>query len=201
MGSERIKLPKPKYNSTTSIEETLLKRRSIRKYKDEPLKLEDVAQLLWAAQGITEPIDGLRTAPSAGALYPLELYIVINNVEGISKGVYKYNLYEHKLVKHNDKDVRDELMIAALEQEYVRDCALVIVISAIYKRTTWKYGARGIKYVYMEAGHVAQNIYLQTVSLNLGTVVVGAFDDERVRSILNMLDEEHPLCIMPVGKL
>ena len=198
---EIIKLPEPRYDSETSIEEALLKRRSIRTYKNESLTIAEVSQLLWASQGITDLEMGFRTAPSAGALYPLEVYVVIGNVQGISKGVYKYNPYKHELVKVKDGDVRDKLAIASLGQTWVRDGAIVIVFSAIYERTTEKYGDRGIRYVHMEVGHAAQNVYLQGVSLNLGTVVVGAFRDDRVREILNMSDKEHPLYIMPVGRI
>ena len=197
--NEKIKLPKPKYDSNTSVEKALRERRSIRKYKDEALTLAEVSQLLWAAQGITDP-RGLRTAPSAGALYPLEVYVVIGNVEGLTKGVYKYKPHGHELVKVRSGDVRDELSVAALGQPWVKEGSIVIVFSAVYERTTQKYGNRGIRYVHIEVGHAAQNVYLQAVSLNLGTVVVGAFRDDEVRKILNVLDEEHPLCIMPVGK-
>jgi len=199
--NEKIKLPEPKYDSNTAVERALLERRSVREYKDEPLTLIEVSQLLWAAQGITEPRKGLRTAPSAGALYPLEVYVVIGNVEGVTQGVYKYKPHEHELVKVRNGDVRNELTIAALGQTWVGEGAIVIVFSAVYERTTQKYGDSGIRYVHMEAGHAAQNVYLQAVSLNLGTVTVGGFEDDEVRRILNMPDEEHPLYIMPVGKI
>jgi len=199
--NEKIKLPEPKYDSDTSVEQALLGRRSVREYKDEPLTLTEVSQLLWAAQGITEPRRGFRTAPSAGALYPLEVYVLIGNVEGAAKGVYKYRPPEHEIVKVKDGDVRDELTAAALGQTWVGDGSVVIVFSAVYERTTQKYGDRGIRYVHLEAGHAAQNAYLQAVSLNLGTGVVGASKDDEVRGVLNMSDEENPLYIMPVGKI
>ncbi len=196
-----IKLPEPKYDSNTSVEQALFERRSVREYKDVPLNLTEVSQLLWAAQGITEPRRGFRTAPSAGALYPLEVYVVIGNVEEVTKGVYKYIPRKHELVKVREGDVRDKLTAAALGQNWVGEGSIVIVFSAVYERTTQKYGNRGIKYVHMETGYAAQNVYLQAVSLNMGTVVVGAFNDDEVRSILNMPDEENPLYIMPVGKI
>jgi SagB-type dehydrogenase family enzyme len=199
--NEKIKLPEAKHDSDTSVEQALLGRRSVREYRNEPLTLTEVSQLLWAAQGITELRRGFRTAPSAGALYPLEVYVVISNVEGVAIGVYKYRPPEHEIVKVRDGDVRDELTAAALGQTWVGDGSVVIVFSAVYERTTQKYGDRGIRYVHMEAGHAAQNVYLQAVSLNLGTGVVGAFKDDEVRSILNMSDEENPLYIMPVGKI
>jgi len=199
--NDTIKLPEPRHNSETSIEKALLERRSIREYKDEPLTLDEVSQLLWSAQGITESHWGLRTAPSAGALYPLEVYVVAGNVEDLPKGVYKYRPHGHKLVKIKAEDVRNELATAALWQSSVKDGAISIVFSAIYKRTTVKYGNRGIKYVHMEAGHAAQNVYLQSVSLGLGTVTVGAFEDDDVKKVLDMPREEVPLYIMPVGRV
>ncbi len=199
--NDKIKLPEPKYDSGTSVEQALLERRSVREYKDEPMRLTEVSQILWAAQGISDPIRGFRTAPSAGALYPLDVYVVIGNVEGVAKGVYKYEPNEHELVKIRNGNVRDEMAVAALGQTWVGEGAIIIVFSAVYERTTQKYGDRGIRYVHMEVGHAAQNVYLQAVSLNLGTAVVGAFEDEEVRKILNMSDVEHPLYIVPVGKI
>lgn len=200
--NEIIKLPEPRYDSETSIEEALSTRRSIRAYKDEPLTLTEVSQLLWAAQGITtSTARGLRTAPSGGALYPLEVYVVIGNVESVTKGVYKYKPHEHELVKVRDGDVRNELAAAALRQTCIGAGSIVIVFSAVYERTTQKYGDRGIRYVHIEVGHAAQNVFLQAVSLDLGTVTVGAFKDDKVKIILNMPNEEHPLYLMPVGKI
>ena len=198
--SSKIKLPSPRYNSGVSIEQALLKRRSVRKYKAEPLTIAEVSQLLWSAQGITNP-NGFRTAPSAGALYPLEVYLVVGEVKGLSQGIYKYLPKQHELLKIKDGDVRRELAIAALGQSWVKDAAIDIVFAAVYERVTRKYGKRGIRYVHMEVGHAAQNIYLQAVSLKLGTVVVGAFEDEKVKEILNMSENEQPLYIMPIGKL
>jgi SagB-type dehydrogenase family enzyme len=195
----RIELPSPRYDSDFSIEETLLKRRSIREYKDEPLKLQQVSQLLWATQGITDP-RGFRTAPSAGALYPLEVYAVVGKVETLKEGVYKYNPQEHELVKRLDGDRRVELAEAALDQSWVQRGAITVVITAVYDRTTVKYGERGVRYVHMEAGHAAQNMCLQATAMDLGTVTVGAFHDEQVREILSLSEDEQPLYILPVGK-
>ena len=194
-----IKLPEPKYDSKVSIERALLERRSIRTYKDEPLKLSEVSQLLWAAQGITGS-RGFRTAPSAGALYPLEVYVVVGSVKDLADGVYKYKHSGHELVKISNGDKRVELYTAALRQGCIKNGAVVFVLSAVYERTTGKYGQRGIQYVHMEIGHAAQNVYLQAASLNLGTVFVGAFYDDQVKAVLNMPDREVPLCIMPVGR-
>ena len=196
---EAIKLPAPEYASKLSIEEALLKRRSVRDYKDQPLELAEVSQLLWAAQGITDQ-RGLRTAPSAGALYPLEVYLVAGNVSGLSAGAYRYVPDGHSLVKVADGDRREELCQAALGQASVKKGAAVIVFTAIYERTTGKYGDRGIKYAHIEVGCASQNVYLQAVSLDIGTVFVGAFHDSRVRELLNLENNEHPHCIMPLGK-
>ena len=194
-----VKLPEPRHDSDVSIEETLLKRRSVRDYTGEPLTLQEVSQLLWAAQGTTNP-RGFRTAPSAGATYPLETYIVVGDVGNLAEGVYRYKSAEHKLVKVLDGDWRGQLAGAALGQSWVKEGAVNIIFTAIYERTTRRYGDRGIRYVHMEVGHAAQNVYLQTVALGLGTVVIGAFRDDQVREILKLPQNEQPLYIMPVGR-
>ena len=196
---ERIQLPEPRYDSETSVEEALAQRRSIRDYADENLTLDELSQLLWAAQGITAPWGG-RTAPSAGALYPLELYVVVGTVEGLESGVYRYRPQEHELEKVKDGDARAALADAALGQEFITDAAITIVFTAVYERTTAKYRERGIRYVYMEAGHAAQNVYLQAVALDLGTVTIGAFFDSDVKTVVGIQEHENPVYIMPVGR-
>ena len=196
---EIVALPEVRLTGNVSLEETLLNRRSVRQYTGEALTLEEVSQLLWSAQGITAEWGG-RTAPSAGALYPLEVYLVAGNVESLTPGIYKYINDGHELVKVRDEDVREELANAALGQTPVRDGAIDIVISAIYERTMKKYGDRGVRYVHMEAGHAAQNIYLQATALDLGTVTIGAFVDELVKEVLSMPEDEAPLYIIPVGR-
>ena len=196
----KIDLPKPRYDSNISIERALFERRSTREYKDQPLTLTELSQLLWAAQGITDPT-GLRTAPSAGALYPIKVYIIIGNVINISDGIYRYEPKDHLLLRIAEGDRRDELYEAAMKQESIRAGETVIVLSANYEPTTSKYGERGVMFVHMEAGHVAQNICLQAVSLNLGVVTVGAFSDERVKEIVEMPEEENPLYLIPVGRI
>ncbi len=195
-----IKLPEAEYTSNTSIEESIKNRRSVRDYKSTPISLNELSQLLWAAQGITYK-NYLRTAPSAGALYPLEIFIAAGNVTGLKDGIYRYESTRHELLLIQDGDKRNSLCNAALNQSCVRDGAVVIVISAVYERVTGKYMARGEKYVHMEVGHAAQNIYLQAYSLKLGTVILGAFDDKKVQNIIQMKANEKPLCLMPVGKL
>lgn len=194
-----ISLPELKYAGATTVEQALRTRRSVREYKNEPLDIAAISQLLWAAQGTNHP-RGYRTAPSAGALYPLELYVVAGNVTGLSPGTYKYIPHRHELKRVIEGDIRAALSTAALNQTFISDAPAVIVVSAVYARTTRVYGERGIRYVHMDTGHVCQNVHLQAVSLGLGTVVVGAFRDNEVKHILHLPDEELPLALMPVGK-
>lgn len=194
-----IDLSRPRLSGTLSVEEALARRRSIRSYADRPLHLQELAQLLWAAQGITDPTGGRRTAPSAGALYPLEIYAVVGEVEGVPPGVWRYLPRSHQLVLLQEGNVRDALCEAAVGQSSVREAPVSIVITGVYARTTMKYGERGERYVHMEAGHAGQNIYLQAESLGLGTVSVGAFHDAEVRRVLGITADETPLYIMPVG--
>jgi len=197
-----INLPQPRFKSQTSIEEALLKRRSIREFKKQPVALMEISQLLWAAQGITEKNKGFRTAPSAGALYPLEVYIIASNIDGLPAGVYKYKPEKHVLLKIKEGYYREVLFKASFEQESVRKSAVIFVLSAIYERTTKKYGQRGKRYVEIEVGHAAQNVYLQATALNLGTVAIGAFDEKELSKILSLPTEEAilPLYMMAVGK-
>jgi SagB-type dehydrogenase family enzyme len=194
-----IHLPQPRYESQTSVEKALLERRSKREYRSEQLTLNEVGQLLWAAEGITHERE-YRTAPSAGALYPLETYVVAGNVKNLPAGFYRYIPRRHELVPMFPGDIRRELCNAALYQESIREAPASLVFSAVFSRTTGKYGKRGIRYVHMEAGNASQNVYLQSVSLNIGTVVIGAFDDASVRRALSLPIEEEPMLIMPVGK-
>jgi len=196
--SEEIMLPEPQRDSDTSIEEALLGRRSVRSYGATAVTLEQLSQLLWAAQGITDP-SGKRTAPSAGALYPLKVYAVVGNVESLAAGVYAYDPAAHSLAKLVDGDHRQDLAQAALNQPSVGQAAIDIVITAVYEITTVKYGERGIRYVHMEAGHAAQNVCLQAVGLKLGAVPVGAFDDAGVQKLLELPEDEIPLYIIPLG--
>ena len=162
------------------------------------MSAEQLSQILWAAGGITSP-NGLRTAPSADATYPLEIYAVVGNVEGIEPGVYRYITDGHKIIRVADGDVRAELSAAALNQRMVAEAPMSVFYSAVFERTTGRYGERGFNYVYIEVGHSAQNVYLQAVSLGLGTCAIGAFLDVRVREILNLPADEEPLYLMPVG--
>lgn len=194
-----IILPEPKYDGDATLAEALLKRRSVREYSGQVLTLQELSQLLWAAQGITDA-RGFRAAPSAGATYPLEVYAVVGDVEGVARGIYRYKPQEHRLLKVASGEWREALARAALDQQWVTQGAVNIVITAIYERTTGHYGKRGVRYVDMEAGHAAQNVCLQAVALKLGTVVVGAFEDRQVAGVLELPDNEIPLYIMPVGR-
>ncbi|MEO0130265.1 MAG: SagB/ThcOx family dehydrogenase [candidate division WOR-3 bacterium] len=193
----KMKLPKPRYKSEVSVEEALLKRRSVRSYKKSPLTLEEVSQLLWAAYGITAEWGG-KTCPSAGATYPLAIYLVVGKVKDLKPGVYQYLPEEHSIKLVSEKDVRKELTEAAWQQEYISNAPINIIIAANYERTTSHYGERGIRYVYMEVGHCGQNIHLQCETMGLGTVVIGAFNDKEVKKILKI--KEEVLYIMPVGR-
>jgi len=194
-----MKLPGPRLQGKVSIEQVLFERRSVRGYKNEPLTLAEVSQLLWAAQGITDDY-GFRTAPSAGALYPLEVYLVAGDVSGLSSGVYKYVPGGHSLTSVLDGDLRSELAKIALNQTFIADAPVSLVITAVYKRTTSKYGERGIRYVDMEAGHAAENLLLQGVALGIGAVTVGAFDDGQMIKLLKLPGDEAPLYIIAAGR-
>lgn len=193
---ESMRLPEPKFKSDISVEEALLNRRSVREFGEDSLTIERVSQLLWSAQGITSKWGG-RTSPSAGALYPLEIYVLVGKVKGIKAGFYHYEPDKHSLTPKNDKDLREELTKASLKQEEILVAPVTLVIAAVYKRTMKKYGQRGMRYVHMEAGSVGENIYLQCGSLGLGTVSIGAFEDEEVKKVLGISEE--PLAIFPVG--
>lgn len=195
-----IKLPEPKTIGTMSVETAIQLRRSVRHFEKAPLSMADVGQLLWAAQGVTLSA-GLRAAPSAGALYPLEVDLVASRVEGLEPGIYRYDPTGHGLARRVKGDQRDALLSATLSQGAISEAAAVLVISAVYERTTRKYGQRGIRYVHEEAGHAAQNVCLQAVSLQLGTVHIGAFQDEEVSKALQLAEDEKPLILLPVGKV
>lgn len=188
---ETISLPPPRLKGEMSLEEALAKRRSIRSYLPTPLTLEEISQVLWAAQGITEPNRGLRTAPSAGATYPYEVYLVTQD------GAFHYIPKGHRLEKIKDGNLKDDLAAAALGQASVRDAGAVFLLSAIYERTA-RYGEKAKMFVYIEAGHIAQNILLQAVTLKLGAVPVGTFNPERVKEVAG-IPEGEVVYLIPVG--
>jgi SagB-type dehydrogenase family enzyme len=193
-----VKLPKPEIRGGMGVEEALGKRRSVRAYLDEPISLKELSQILWAAQGMVD--SWRRTSPSAGATYPLEIYVVVGKVQDIEPGIYRYDPKSHSIEMRKGGDVREELARASLSQLWISDASVVLAIAACYRRTTTRYGRRGERYVHMEAGHVGQNVHLEAVSLGLGTCMVGAFDDRSVKDVLELPEEEEPLYIMPVGK-
>jgi SagB-type dehydrogenase family enzyme len=186
-------LPPPRREGTVSLETALRSRRSVREFEGTALTEAQLGQLLWAAQGASA--DGLRTAPSAGALYPLELYVAT------ASGLAHYEPGTHRLALRLERDPRPELRRAALDQSPVGAAPAVFVIAAVFERTERKYGrARGARYVHMEAGHAAQNLLLEAVALGLGGVPVGAFDDEQVARALALPAGERPLYLIPVGR-
>jgi SagB-type dehydrogenase family enzyme len=194
-----VKLPQPVLSGTVSLEQALLSRRSIRTYSRDALTVDDLTQLLWAAQGVTHP-RGYRTAPSAGALYPLELYAVVGHVIGLPTGYYRYRCREHALERQSPRDLRTELCRAALGQRPVERAPVTFLLTAVYGRMTAKYGSRGVRYTDMEAGHAAQNLSLQATALDLKSVVIGAFQDSDVRQITALPKDEEPLYLVPVGR-
>lgn len=188
-----IPLPSPFPAGNTTLEEALGRRRSVREFSDTPLTMAEVGQLLWAAQGITHE-RGLRTAPSAGALYPLEVYVAS------AEGVFHYDPRAHQLLTVSYEDARPAVYKAALQQDAVRQAPAVFVLTAVYERTAEKYGTeRSPRYVHLEAGHAAQNLLLQAVAMGLGAVPVGAFEDEGLQAALELPADHKPLYLIPVG--
>lgn len=191
--TENTILPIPVSQGKISLEEALAKRRSAREYRGNPLKNEEIGQLLWAAQGITGP-SGRRTAPSAGNLQSLEMYVLTG------EGLYQYLPQAHALKLHLSGDLHRELSAAALDQECVQNAPAVFVIAAIFGRLSPKYGEdRSRRYAHMEAGHAAQNLLLQAAALGLAAVPAGAFSDERVKEVLKLPGDQQPLYLIPVG--
>jgi SagB-type dehydrogenase family enzyme len=195
-----LALPAPQRDGPVSLERALAQRRSVRDFTAEAITLTEAGQLLWAAQGITASTGG-RSAPSAGALYPLEVLLVAGDVAGLDPGVYRYQPEGHGLLALSDGDLRAQLRAASLDQAAVQAASLSLVITGVYARTTGKYGPdRGVRFVHMEAGHVAQNVCLQAVALGLGAVTIGAVEEEALQGVLGLPDEEVPLYVLPVGR-
>lgn len=194
-GEKSVKeLPVPRGKGGLSVEAAIAERRSVRSFAASALTEEEIAQLLWAAQGVTDKRGGLRAAPSAGATYPLETYVVTR------EGVFHYLPEKHALESVKQGDFRKALAGAALGQTCVRYAPATFVFAAVPERTTKRYGNRGIMYVHMEAGHSAQNIHLQAVALGLGSVPVGAFDEAAVASVLGVPKGQQVLYMIPVGR-
>lgn len=194
-----IALQDPDQAGRLTLEATLAKRRSVREFSQGSLTPAEISQLLWAGQGITSQA-GYRTAPSAGALYPLELYVAIGRVESLPAGVFRYQPSKHALEPVGAGDRRRQVSRAALSQAWISDSAAIVAVAAMARRTTRKYGERGLRYIYMEAGHVAQNICLQAVSLDFAVTPVGAFRDDEIRHVLEMGPEAEPIYLLPIGR-
>jgi len=195
-----MRLPKPREKSTVSIEEALQLRRSIREYSPEALDLEQVGQLLWSAYGVTTP-EGFRTAPSAMTLYPLEIYLSTTLVRGLEPGIYRYDGREHELELYLAEDLRTTLYDLSFDQDALRFAPATIVFTGIYEKTYPTFGDAGRDYLHMDLGHAAENVHLQAVSLDLGTVVIAAFNREEAARALRLPENETPLYFMPVGRL
>lgn len=196
MKEENIKLPSPKTIGRMSLEEAIVNRHSVRSFSKKELSLEDISQLLWVAYGqrdVDSVTGASKTVPSAGALYPMEIYLVSPN------GVFHYFSSSHSLKEISDKDLRSALSRAALWQEALTRAAVDFVITCVYDRICWKYGERGMRYAHIEAGHIAQNIHLQAVCLGLGSAPIGAFSDTAVQKALYLPKDNIPLYIIPVG--
>lgn len=199
--TESVRLPEPRTDGAVSVEAALAARRSVRDFDEgAEITLADLSQLLWATQGISPDRRRGRVAPSAGATYPLEILVVAGHVFGLEPGIYRYVPDGHVLEPHQEAvDRRGDLTRDALAQSWLREAPATIVFAADFERTTSRYGTRGEMYVHMEVGHAAENLCLQAVALGLGTVCVGAFDEQRIHGVLALPVRERPLYMVPVG--
>ncbi len=199
---KEILLPKPSYKGSISFEETIYKWKATRKFqKDKPLTLQLLSQLLWAASGTT--VDGVTSAtrvyPSAGAIYPLDIYVVCKNIKDLESGIYKYNCKNHSLILVKKGDFSSQLAYFAVGQMFIAEAPVSFIWVGDYSKVS-RYGDRGTKrYIFADLGHSAQNLTIQATALGLGTVQVGAFNNEKIKSLLEIKQHEDPLYIMPVG--
>jgi SagB-type dehydrogenase family enzyme len=199
----KVKLSPPGLSPGVSLWESIQKRRSVRNFKNEAIPENALSTLLWASQGVTTkyPEFALRAAPSAGALYPVETYLVVHNVDGLKMGVYHYDVMNHALDELRMEDCREEIARAALDQAFVGACNLVFVWTAVFGRSKWKYKDRAYRYVYLDAGHIAQNVALAAVSLGLGSCQVAALYDDEVNTVVGADGHEESIVYMTaVGK-
>ena len=194
-----IQLPECVQDSGVTLTQAIAQRRSIRTFTEDSLTFPELARILHSAGGITSEW-GYRAAPSAGATFPLSIFVIAENVDGLESGIYRFYPPDNSLMTLSTGNFLRDLSIAALGQPCVSSAPAAIIITADYSITTSVYGDRGIIYVHMEAGHVSQNIYLQCTALELGTVAVGAFTDNAVTELLSLEPHETPLYIMPVGR-
>ncbi len=200
-GNTSISLPKPSFDGKISVEKAIKGRRTVRDFIDKSLSLDQLSQLLWAGQGVTDSLERKRAVPSAGALYPLDIYVLIGEkgVEKMEGGVYRYLPKEHSLLPIAKGDRRREISSASLSQMWMARAPVTFIITAEYRRITGKYGERGIRYALIEVGHAGQNLFLQAEALGLGAGIVGAFKDSEVSSIAGLPSQHEPLLIMPIG--
>ncbi|MFI5330066.1 MAG: SagB/ThcOx family dehydrogenase [Desulfobaccales bacterium] len=200
LGAGVVKLPPVALKGAMSVEEALKARRTVREFVARGLDLQQVSQLLWGADGLSDP-RGHRTAASAGATYPLEIYLVVGEygVADLPAGVYRYLVKEHALEPGVKGDLRQAVARAALHQTWVTHAPVIVVIAAEYRRCTARYGERGIMYTHIECGHVGTNVFLQAEALGLGAGIVGAFEDKDLGQTLQLPKEQVPLLVMPVG--
>lgn len=196
----KVQLPSPRTTGTVSLEETLQERRSIRNFAPYAITAKEIGQLLWSGQGITLPARGFRTAPSAGATFPLELYIAVFRSNEVAPGLYHYDIRDHALTLKDSDFTANSIVGVALRQMWINDASAAIIITAVAERTASRYGDRATRYIDMEVGHVGQNISLQAVALDLGTTMVGAFNDAALADVLGLPRGEMPLYVIPVGK-
>jgi SagB-type dehydrogenase family enzyme len=198
----KIELPAFEPAREMGLDKTLRQRKSIRDFQAGPISMGQLAYLLWASTGIQRVEDGyeFRTAPSAGALYPIETYVVVNNVKSLEPGVYHYAIRSHQLEQLEQRDLRRQIAAAALGQGMCATAAAVFIWSAVFERCKWKYGQRAYRYIYLDAGHIAENLALAAVSLNLGTCEIGALYDDHVNAIIGIDGiEESTICMAAVG--
>lgn len=193
-----ITLPKPDIKHGIPLNSALKLRRSHRRFSAKSLSLTNLSQLLWSAQGKTH-LFGFRTAPSAGAIHPIEMYVVVSNVDQLQPGIYHYKPGSHRLALIVEGKHRKQLYNAAGRQSSIANAAATFVITGVIRRTEKKYGQRAKQYVHIETGSVAQNIYLQAASLNLGTVFVGSFEEEKVKHVIQLPQDHIPLGLMPIS--
>lgn len=198
--AEAIKLPHPSHQGRMSVEEALKKRRTVRHFAHRGLELAQVSQLLWGTGGISDP-RGLRTAPSAGATYPLEFYLVVGErgVTGLGPGLYHYRPDSHTLKLTQEGDLRAPVVRACLHQSWMAEAPIMVVFAAEYRRCMARYGDRGVRYTHMEVGHAGQNLFLQAEAVGLACGIVGAFNDNTLKEILKLPAVHEPLLVMPVG--
>lgn len=201
--ARRVDLPDPAWKEGPPIGAVIERRRSVRRYADRSLSKLELSRLLHAMQGITEEGRGFRAAPSAGALYPIEVYAVVRDVEGMESGVYHYAVREHEMEQIKKGDFRDQVTAAGAMQAFIGEAQVTFNLTAIFQRTRWKYRKRTYRYVLLEAGHIAQNLYLAATALGLGCCAVGAFRDQALDKLVGAGEDdgEESLYLLPVGKL